>query len=215
MNNKVIVAAVVLILLLVGGGAYLMMSKKSGVTTPTSVNNSQGSAVQETTGSGQKSLKDLLLAGVPQKCSFSDVSSGVEMDGTSYIAGGKVRADFNSKTEGKATSGHTIVDGNTSYIWMDGSQTGFKMEVNETESDTSSNTNQEGLDLNKSIDYKCSTWLPDQSLFNPPSDVSFTQFSAPPTQAAGSNTQLNNLCSSCDALTGDQKTQCLSALNCN
>lgn len=217
MSKKIIIAIVVIILFLLGGAAFVMSMKKKSPVAPatTSITQTTTNKVEDSTATGPKSLKDLLAAGVPQKCTFKDLSNSVDMQGTSYISGGKVRGDFSTTVEGKTTSGHSIFDGKTSYVWMDGTSTGFKMEIDPSLTTAPESNNQQGLDLNKSIDYSCSPWLTDQSLFNPPEDVTFTSFSVPTTSAGGPTGGNSSLCASCNSLTGEQKTQCLTALKCN
>lgn len=213
MNKKVLTAIAIIVLLLIGAGAFLMFSKGKPSTSSMPLNTQSGNS-QKSVQSGPKSLKDLLLAGVPQKCTFSDVSEGVSMEGTTYIAGGKMRGDFSTTVEGTVTTGHSIYDGKASYVWMDGTPTGFKMEIDPNETATSETSTQGGLDLNKTIDYSCGVWVPDQTLFFPPDNVTFSAFNVPaPSEDSGSENQ--NLCATCDALTGEQKTQCLTTLNCN
>jgi len=207
MNKKILIGIAVIALLLVGGGAYVMSTRNKS-ETPSPTSGSQSNKGQESSQASPKSLKDLLAAGIPQKCTFKDVLSDVDMEGTTYIANGKMRGDFSSTIEGKTTTGHTIFDGKTSYVWMDETSTGFKMEVDPSAETTSETSAEQGLDLNKTIDYKCSAWLPNESLFTPPSDVTFTGFVVPTSGG-------QNLCDSCNSLSGEQKTQCLTALNCN
>jgi Na+-transporting methylmalonyl-CoA/oxaloacetate decarboxylase gamma subunit len=216
MNKKIIIAVVVIILLLIGAGAYVMSTSKSKTTPITTSNSQTNNRPEPTAQSDQKSLKDILAAGLPQKCTYTDVTDQTSINGTTYIFNGKVRADFTSVVAGKMTTGHTIYDGKTSYIWTDGTTSGFKMEIDTSApSLTGTPTQQQGLDLNKTVDYSCGAWLPDTSLFNPPSDVTFTTFSIP-TPGTGNTTQgKQNLCSSCNSLSGAQKTQCLSVLKCN
>lgn len=214
MNNKVLIAIVVIVILLLGGGAYIMSTKNKTVTPSTSNTTTK----QEATKSGLNSLKNLLASGVPQKCTYKDSSNNVSIEGTTYISGGKVRGDFSSVAEGKTNTGHSIYDGKTSYIWSDESTTGFKMNIdpNASNATSSSETNsQQGVDMNKSIDYSCSPWLPDQSLFTPPTNITFTEFSVPTVSQGTGATGSKSLCSTCDSLTGDQKTQCLTAFKCN
>jgi hypothetical protein len=214
MNKKVIIAIAVIVLLLLVGGAYVASTKNKSATSPSTTSSTESTQTQESSQASQKSLKDLLTSGIAQKCTFKDVSNNVNMEGTSYIANGKIRGDFSTTSEGKTTTGHSIFDGKTSYVWMEGTSTGFKMEIDLTATSTSESQTQQGLDLNKTIDYNCSTWITDQSLFNPPSDVTFTSFSVP-SPSAGGTTGSQNLCSSCNSLSGEQKTQCLTALKCN
>ena len=213
MNNKLLIGIAVVILL-IGVGVYAMSSK----TKPATVQNGNN-ATETTEDSGPQTLKSLLSAGVPQKCTFSDVSGQTDVAGTTYISGGKVRGDFSTTVEGEATTGHTIFDGTISYVWMDGNSTGLKMEIDPTSleetADDSDSATQQGLDLNKETDYSCGPWIPETSMFTPPTNVTFTEFSIPATNPEITVTQNQNLCASCNSLTGDQKTQCLTALNCN
>ena len=210
MNKKVLAA---IVLLLIALGAYFGYTKFMGGKTP-------GGSSE----SGPKSLKELLTAGAAQKCTYSTTIESGSSEGITYVSGGKVRGDFTTTTSGKSIVSHMISDGKTSYIWTEGEKNGYKMTVEEqAETDTktdysdtsvSSNTN---ANLDEKLDYKCSAWIADSSVFTPPANVTFTDFSqmfkasAAPSQGAGSSSQ----CSYCASLTGDSKTQCLAALNCN
>lgn len=153
------------------------------------------------------SLKDLISRGIAQSCTFSNDSTS----GTVYVSSGKVREDFTATTDGKETKSHIIVDGNTSYMWTEGSKTGFKMtfDVNATPSAKTSTSQNGSFDASANINYKCGVWIVDSSLFALPTGVQFTSFGSTP--ATGSN---SSQCSYCDSLSGDSKTQCLSALKC-
>ena len=214
MNNKVIIAIVVIVLLLIGGGVFVMSTRNKSTTLP-STSRTDTTNVQESAQDNPKSLKDLLTGGISQKCTFKDVDNNVNIEGISYIASGKVRGDFTTTAEGTTSTGHSIFDGKTNYVWMDGTSTGFKMEIDPSATDTPEASTQQGLDMNKSIDYKCSAWLTDESVFIPPSDITFTSFAVPSSSTQGTSTENQNLCSTCDSLTGEQKTQCLVALKCN
>ena len=213
--KKILIGVVILLAL---GAGYYFYSKNNGGLP--------GSGTEVS--SGMNSLRDLIGASVPQKCTFSseDAESG-KSEGTTYIAGGKVRSDFTNVVSGKTTTSHMITDSKTSYIWEEGQKTGVKMTIEEPEkgeADIPTSTESEGAqtDLDQKMDYKCSAWLPDSSLFNPPSDVTFTDLSemfkaptpAPAASGAGSSDNQSS-CSYCNALSGDDKTQCLAALNCN
>jgi len=174
-NKKVI--AIVAVVLVLGVGGYLLW-KSQGAKAPSGVQTGTE------TPSGLKSLKELIAAGVAQKCTFSTSNESGSSEGTTFVAGGKMRGDFTSVVAGKTTKSHMIVDGNTNYIWTDGEKTGFKTTFEETESSGgegtsgSPETTAEGqTDLNQKVDYKCSAWVTDLSQFAPPSDVQFTDLS--------------------------------------
>jgi hypothetical protein len=170
-KNKGLIIGVLVILLLVAG--YFLMNKKGSSTAPgTTSLTSDGT-------SESKSLKDLLSAGIAQKCTYASTDENGSSEGTSYISGEKVRGDFSVVASGKTTKSHMISDGKTSYIWTDGEEAGFKMTVTDTqEADPSGQTPTQGAaGWDDKFDYKCSAWVTDGSYFTPPSNVKFTDFS--------------------------------------
>lgn len=206
------VLIVVVVLLLLAAGYYFYNKSRGG-----------SSMVGGDIVSGMMSYKDLLAAKVPQKCTYSmNEASGGE--GTTYVSGGKVRSDFSSTQDGKAVASHMISDGTTSYVWNEGDKTGYKMTISQEQMNatpvpsTETGSNGGEGDINQNYDFKCSAWIPDNSLFNPPSDVTFTDFSSMMQPSAAPAMQENSgsssQCSYCDSLSGNDKTQCLSALKC-
>ncbi len=216
-KNTLIIVAIALVLLL-GGGAFMMMNK-SASTDGTGSNTSGFKSTTGGSNTASKSLKDLIMGGVAQKCTFS--ASGTT--GESYVSGGKMRSDYSTTAGGNTVAGHMIVDGTTSYMWMDGQQTGYKMTYDVNEADVPEapeGQGQQGLDVNQMMDYTCTPWVANGSMFSPPADVTFTDFSAM-MPSAGTGTApaagnaMPNACAACDSLSGESKTQCLTALNCN
>ena len=166
--------------------------------------------------SSLKSLKDLIASGQAQKCTFKDKSAAVDVEGTTYIANGKMRGDFNSAIGENNIMMHMIVIDKTNYTWMDGQTTGYKMVFDPANMEAPTGT-QQSVDVNKLIDYNCSNWTVDSSVFTPPSNVKFSEFGAvtAPTGSTGTKTIPQNQCAACDYLSGDAKTQCRTQLNCN
>lgn len=204
--------AVVLILLVGGYGSYRVYKHFKRLA---------GGAVSQIVqnAGAPKTLKDLLGLGTAQKCTYSG--------GAVYVSGGKVRGDFTASESGKTINSHMIVDGNISYIWTDGEKAGFKMTFNpdatsapsSLASPSTAEAGQSGMvDAEKPQDYKCEGWVADPAMFSLPAGVTFQDFSSlmpsamPQTQGSGGSS--SSQCSYCDNLTGSDKTQCLSALNC-
>ncbi len=208
MNKKYLLIGIIALLLLIGG--YFVFKKSSPTNSPGNQNSQ-----------APKSLKDLFTAGIAQKCTFSTGGDSSAQDGTTYIANGKLRGDFVTDIDGKSTQTHMIVVSNTSYIWMDGQNTGFKSTFNPSdyeaaESGDSGKDTTAGLDFNKQADYKCSAWVVDDSLFTPPVDVKFSDFSElmKPAAVTPGEPSSGTQCSVCDSLSGEDKTQCRTALSC-
>jgi hypothetical protein len=201
MNKKVMIVAVVLILLLVGG--YFIMKGRSKTLSTT------GTSQEE---SSPASLKDLISKGIAQSCTYSNEGS----TGKFYVSGAKVRGDFETTVEGNVTKSHMIIDGNTSYIWSDGSKSGIKMtfDASATPSESATNSPAGSFDAAANMNYKCSAWVVDASTFDLPAGVQFMSFGTPPATSSESGST-SSQCSYCDSLTGDSKTQCLTSLKCN
>lgn len=227
MNKKPILIAVVVILLLliVGGAGYFYLNKGKTEGSPTEeMQESNGQQLQESQSGGVTTLKNLLMSGNSQTCTYSSNSNNITVNGTVYISGGKVRGDFTSEANGQTSTGHNIYDGKTTYVWTDGATTGYMMDVNpstQESTSTSGDQTQESANMEQPFDYKCQPWTPNETYFKAPPDVKFASFAVPTTTAETLGGQISttpstsDLCASCDALTGDQKTQCLTALKCN
>ncbi len=211
MKNKLVVAIAVVLILLVGGyGAYRVYKHFKRLANPIA------QVIQNA--SKPTTLKDLLGLGSAQKCTYTG--------GTVYVASGKVRGDFGVTESGKTINSHMIVDGTTSYIWTDGEKTGFKMTFNPdatsapapSMSPSAAEAGQSGaMEAEQPQDYKCESWASDPTMFTLPKDITFQDFgSLVPTAAPQSTGSTGNSsqCAYCDNLSGNDKTQCLSALNC-
>lgn len=200
MNKKILL--IVLVLLLIATGVYLF-----------AINNKFGLANTSITQSNSpKTLKEIFGLGIAQKCTYDK--------GTIYVADGKMRGDFSSIDEGVTTNGHTIVDGNTSYFWTEGETTGFKTTFN---LDATPQAESRDTPVSSDIDpvqpenYVCEPWVVKSDVFTLPSSVEFKDLNSMiPTMApyAGTSEQKQNGCSYCDMLSGDDKSQCLSAMKC-
>jgi len=203
MNKNVMIGVTVAILLLLGIGGYVMMGKKTGQEPIVAEQNSP------TPGKQSGSLRQLLSGGVAQKCTYS---SG-ETQGTVYVGGGKMRGDMVTTTDATTTVSHVIVDGTTSYIWMDGQTTGYKMSWDTTTPAPTGNAGQTGFDPDSNVDYDCGVWVSDASMMAMPAGVTFAEMGklVIPTGMSGPASQ----CDACASLTGTAKTQCMTALGCS
>lgn len=195
--KKNYIIAIVVFLLVVSFGVYSLNGKKTIQTENVKSQNTRS----------QKSLKDLLSLGKPQKCLLEN--------GTIFMSDGKVRSDFSENS-------HMLVLNNTSYIWSDDQKSGIK-----TTFDIDSTPNPEAatpeagargtanFDFNSQNDYNCENWSEDLSIFELPKGVTFQDMSklVNPVKPAGDSNSAQ--CGYCETLDGDSKTQCLKALSCN
>jgi len=212
MNKRTLFAVVIAVLVLLGGW-YFASNKKS---SDKMMGNEE--IVEES--SSQMSLKDLFMKGISQTCTFSLDDETYKSSGTVYVANGKMRGDFVYQVDGSEQVSHMLVMDETSYIWQDGQAQGYKVSFNETEPDTNSSepTNQT-VDVNEKVDYNCKPGVAGTVTFELPSGVEFKAIDEMMREAKDKMMEgasdLSSQCSVCDSLTGESKTQCLTALNCN
>ncbi|MDO8488449.1 MAG: hypothetical protein Q7S31_04075 [bacterium] len=203
MNKAVL--AVIAVVILVGLGAYFVINKGKSSSGPT------GSTANEQATTGAQSLKELLMGGVAQKCTFDSAGS----QGTVYVGSGKMRGDFTSATGGQTVQSHMLVDGNTSYIWMEGQKTGFKTTLDasaDASADAQTNTTQSQINVDEKLDYNCAPGGVNSTMFDLPAGVQFSDMSS--MMDAGNDTGADK-CAACDSVPASAKSQCLAALGCN
>ena len=148
------------------------------------------------------------------------------------MADKKVRGDMNIKAEDKIMISHMIVSDQVSYTWTEGAKTGFKMVADKNAVEDNSSTppvdQNSAVDINKKMAYNCSPWSKDNSYFELPSSVQFTDLSAmipavtpkaPVENKANKPGAENNLksaqCVACASVPAASQAQCRAALGCN
>lgn len=139
-----------------------------------------------TSSSGEESVKgsllDLVKAGKNVRCTFSSNDENGLGSGETFVSGTKFRSDFNiTQKEGAAIESHTISDGEWMYIWSSVSEQGTKMKIADVQNNPQQNTeapkgSSSADAYKKSLDYKCSPWVPDSSKFNVPTNITFVDF---------------------------------------
>jgi hypothetical protein len=179
------------------------------------------------------SIEDLVKLGKNYKCDLQFKNGDQILAGTTYLAGGSARSDFQMKAGDKTVTGHFIMNSQWMYTWTDGtpnqavkfSVQDLKKFQGQTEQASPSAGNYQAK-----YDYKCYSWTPDQSKFTPPTDVNFTDYSALLKQLPGEFNNLkpstppktnvntnpgSNLCASCDAIPdANSKALCRQQMNC-
>lgn len=134
------------------------------------------------------SLKDFLGMGDTLKCTYSSTDENATTEGITYVANGKVRSDSTTtptKT-GTAMSSYSIIDGEYMYSWGSEMPEGMKMKLdamtemgNMTKPETGADAQppKEVVAYDEALDYDCEAWSVDASLFVPPSNITFTDYS--------------------------------------
>lgn len=207
-GQKQLIAGVIIIaLLLLGVGGYFLFSKNLGAPAQNQTTNSNDTSTKAQDNSAMSSLIDLVTSGKTTQCTFDVATNSGSSRGTLFIAGEKMRGDFETTTEdGKTSQMYMIRDNDMYYVWGGELPSGIKMTFDVDQLKTSTQANQY-VDLNTKADYSCSDWTTDTSKFIPPSNIKFTDISA---MMDGSE---NSDSSVCESITDAQaKAACENAL---
>lgn len=177
-----VVAGIILAIALVTVGVLVFNTSdnedNASVTSPdtsTTENSLPASnSTQETT------LAKLLANDKSITCTFSFSNDTSTFNGTGYFANGKnMRVNYSGQVDGKDTDFSTIVSGDTNYFWNNETKQGVKSTIDPatlqpTNESTSTNN---GIDPDEDIKFDCKDWKVDTAMFNPPTNVTFTDFS--------------------------------------
>lgn len=212
MGKSLIIAGVAGVLIIAAAAAYLTVGKPAS-TSPTPTASIEVEST-ETASTESKSLKDLMAMGQNQSCTFEDETGN---SGSVYASSGRVRGDFATNINGKLESSHLLVDGQYAHIWTEGMANGIKISLDAI-ADIDTTSAQQSVDIDEKVDFDCSPWSVDASLFVPPASVQFTDYSsmmAPVATGTAQTTDNSSQCATCQNLTGTYRDQCLQALSCN
>ncbi|NUM25670.1 MAG: hypothetical protein HUU49_03550 [Candidatus Buchananbacteria bacterium] len=224
MNKNIIIGIIALLIIaLIAGGVYWMMSIKnqSGNTN----------MVLDETIPG-KSLRELLTSPTPQRCTFAETNETAKNEGVVFIGGGKMRGDFSSTINGQMFNSHMISTNNKINFWLNGQTQGFMMGLDQT--DSAQATDATRVDIDKKMTVDCEPWQLDETKFELPAEVTFTDLEAtiqkmmptvPTTDGAlnvnaGSKTQattdktISAECLACDQAPVEAQQRCRQAFNC-
>lgn len=224
MKQLPIILGVIVLFALGGGGYYFYQQQQSGNSTGLMGGQNKESLKQE---SAAKTLKDLLTLGIPQQCTFSysDDQSG-SVSGTSYVSGEKVRTDFKgTQPDGEAYDGGMIIDGEYMYTWNSSMDQGVKMAMTGTtqeaidEAAANPDTTKESYNPAADAEYSCNGWNGDPSMFTPPTNIEFIDFSEQMKmfeefQGGTESSGATNPCEACASLSGEAALMCKSSLGC-
>lgn len=173
----IIVAAVLVVGLAVGSFFVFFNEDDSGVNSET--------AEQQSGGSSQSSINDLLARAENVTCTFSytDDQSGTVSSGTVYIASGeRMSGDFVSAVAGQEQQITGMIQtAEKIYTWDKNTKQGVEytkgaFDSSDQEGQEQQPNEDEAVDRDQDYDFSCQKWSVDDGKFNPPSDVTFTNF---------------------------------------
>lgn len=190
------------------------------------------------------SLKDLMGLGKAMKCTYSSENEMGKTSGVTYISGQKARSDSKfTDSAGQTTGSYMINDGEWVYIWTSDQKEGMKMKVQEMEREQKPTElpEQEGeqaqisyqdaqKEMQQEVDYKCTSWQADNSVFTPPTNVAFKNWGEEMKKMEeeiekmkeemqgfdlGDAPQTQDMCASCEALPDEEaKLDCKINFGC-
>lgn len=173
-KNQLIIGISLFVLVILGILGYILYGK-----TLTANRNSIPTASKSTSKTSQTpiqaSIKDLFTSGQNRKCVFDINGPGTKTtNGTVYATGNDIAAVFISTTDGKESKINLIKNNDTYYIWGDNLTTGIKMTLSTDDMINKLQQSQYGgLNTESKVNYNCSNWTPDQTIFKIPSSVNF------------------------------------------
>nr|MBP7859637.1 hypothetical protein [Patescibacteria group bacterium] len=218
--KKIILAiATLLVLLLVGGGGFVFMSKKVVAPQNGQITPMEKTTKGEDTNSISGTIYDLLNLGKSLKCTYDYNLDENKTSGTTYISGKKMRGDFEIVMGETKIKNYMISDGDYFYSWADNSKTGTKMKINATENpqqeQATENQNVNIKTAQEKYDYKCENWIVDETMFQLPNGITFTDFSTVLENMKSGKPSLD--CSSCELIPESDtelRAKCKTSLKC-
>jgi len=217
MSKQIGIIIGILALVLIGSAvAFTQLNKSSKTPVQPAIVGEEKAQPTESISRG--SLKSLLSMRENTTCTISYSADQMETKGTVYISGKKMRGDYIIKgADRKEIESHIITDEMYMYSWSSGTPQGVKIKIDQTPNVTpSSGSQSQTAELDREVDYKCSSWTVDNSKFTPPSDIKFTDMSgiinkikAQPTGATQTNQSA--ICDQIEDPTA--KASCLKAIS--
>ncbi|MFZ2149618.1 MAG: hypothetical protein WAV15_00440 [Minisyncoccia bacterium] len=167
--SKTLISVVLVAAVVVGG--YLALKSKSPVENPPAQNEE---AVKDASGK-KMAFSELVKQGGSYKCEVKQSMSDFENSGTVYMSGNKLSGQFSTVAEGTTMESYFVMKDGYMYNWSSfAPNMGIKIKTEaaveaEAQGTYSWSAEQVG-------DYDCQAWTPEDSRFELPSAVVFTEF---------------------------------------
>ncbi len=168
--SKQVIWAIVGVIVIVLAGWYVMSNPQLGGNLNGETATSTATTTPSASGNAY-SFKDLMGFSGSQKCVINSPVGSTVGSGTVYVSSGKVRGDFVVDASGQSVTAHMISDGTNTYTWMDGFTTGYKMPMMTGSTNSAAPT--QGVDVNQKLNYNCGSWTVNNTVFTPPTSVTF------------------------------------------
>jgi hypothetical protein len=171
---------VLLIIVLIGGGSYYAVKKShSKAKVETKIEATSTTPEETADESGNISLKALFSLNKDTKCTFTNSADSMTSSGTVYISGSMMRGDFNSNTTASGSvDSHMIRSQDDIYVWSGANGSKMGMDAMMNAKPTTAPKSGANFDFDQKLDYHCSDWKKDASLFVVPTSVHFIDLKA-------------------------------------
>lgn len=153
-------------------------SSLTGSTTEVVVTSS--TTENPTKGNGKKiPFAEFMKQGGSYKCTVTQTVATMTTDGTVYIHDANVRGNFSISVQGQTIETSMIARDGYTYTWTNVEKgVGHKVKVNAPTTNESGSGPAQGTyawNGEQIGDYSCSPWVTDDSLFELPKDITFTE----------------------------------------
>ena len=154
-------------------------------------------------------LKELFARGESMRCTYSYTdTSGNASSGMAYFANERMFGDFTvSQVDGTVLQSNVLKVDEVQYVWSNDAKQGYKASIADVSSDNDTNTN--GPNEDEEYEFDCQPWSVDNSLFEVPADVEFTD-TTELLQGLGASQQ--QAAAACAKLEGQSRVACEQAV---
>lgn len=157
--------------LVLGGGVWYLAKQAPAPTAGNEAAVGQNAGMPST---GSGSIASLMAMGGDYECTVSITAAQTPTTGTIDLSGGKMYGAFTTSVSGTTVHAYMVNDGTYVYSWSDVAPQGVRVPVSSTPN--GEEQAQAGFDPNTAVDYSCTAWTPDPSVFVPPASMTFVTY---------------------------------------
>lgn len=229
MSRNTIIAVTIAAIIILGAAAAILYSQTKPSTNEIADTPIATEVEPQNNGMMLSTIADVFSKGDNAMCTFNVETEEGGTAGRVYVSEDNARGEFVTTVDDDTFNTYMVRNDDTFYMWGDSLPTGIKMvmsinewasQINDPDQDVSSS-----FDPNEQVDFKCTAWSVDSSLFEAPTDIKFITFEGSfgpsgttltdPSSTNDSNeTGTETQCNICNALTGEAKNICLEQFNC-
>lgn len=183
---------------------FALVLSGCGKVSPT--NQSASNLTNSTQFSSKLSLKELVAKGESLKCTINETDNAKKQEMVYYVDGKsqKMRADIKMDVGEsgvpKIVNSSMIMDKQTVYTWSSdqpGMGMKFTLDLGTTQNEAQAN---KSLDVNSQMNFNCEKWNTNNSLFDLPTDIKFSDFSETMKSLQQTVPGVSDMCKVCDSL---------------